>query len=69
MSNGPTGLGVEFRPEKKLNISFSKKDYCAYKFECKEHLNIKTLCWNCIWMEKFDVPEIIKGVIKNGSKL
>ena len=63
MSNGPIGLG-EFKGERKLNIEFRRGDYCAYKGTCKEYLNIKTLCWNCIWMEKFDVPVIIEGEIK-----
>lgn len=64
MSNGPIGLGEEFKGERKLNIGFERLDYCAYKGLCKEYLNIKTLCWNCIWMEKFDVPTIIEGEIK-----
>jgi len=64
MSNGQVGLGKEFNGERKLNIEFKKKDYCAYTGDCKEYLNIKNLCWNCIWMEKFDVPTIIEGEIK-----
>lgn len=67
MAKVPTGLGTEFKAERKLNIKLKKKDYCAYEGDCKEYLNIRTLCWNCIWMEEFDIPAIIEEKIKNGN--
>lgn len=67
MAKGPTGLGKEFKAERRVNIKFERKDYCAYEGICKEYLNIKTLCWNCIWMKKFDVPAIVEEEIKNGK--
>ena len=67
MAKGPVGLGKEFKAEKKINLKFERKDYCAYEGTCREYLNISTLCWNCIWMEEFDVPAIIEENIKNGK--
>ena len=63
MAEVPTGLGQEFKAERRVNLKFERKDYCT----CKEYLNISTLCWNCIWMEKFDVPAIVEENIKNGK--
>lgn len=67
MAKGPTGLGQEFKAERKINIRFGRKDYCTYMGTCRQHLNLKKLCWNCIWMEKFDVPAIVEEEIKNGK--
>jgi hypothetical protein len=67
MSSGPTGLGSKFKPMQKIRINLDKKHWCIYKGECKEELNLTTLCWNCIWMQKFDIPALLEGEIKNGK--
>lgn len=64
MANEPTG---EFIGVRKINIILSKKDWCSYKGECKEGLNIKSLCWNCRWMNKFDIPALVGEILKNGN--
>lgn len=56
---------LNFRAEKKTNINFKKKDWCRYKGECKEDLNLHCLCWHCIHMGKFDVPHLIEENLEN----
>lgn len=68
MSNGPIGLGEPFAPLERLNIKFEKNDYCTFKGDCREYLNITTLCGHCIWMQKFDMPKLVEGVVlENGN--
>jgi hypothetical protein len=69
MSNGPTRLGSKFKPMRKINVQIDKKHWCVYKGECKEYLNISTLCWNCMWMQKFDIPALVEGEIKNDKRM
>ncbi len=67
MSKGPSGIGSkEFIGIRKINIKLSKEDWCMYEGKCKEELNIKTLCWNCIWMNRFDIPALVEEELKNG---
>ncbi len=65
MSNGPTMTGsTEFIGVRKINIKLSKIDWCKYEGECREELNIKSLCWNCVWMQRFDIPTLVEEEIK-----
>ena len=66
MSKAPTGLGSQFKPMQKISVKLDKNQWCTYKGECKEELNLTTLCWNCIWMQKYDIPALLEGEIKNG---
>ena len=65
MSNGPIGTGSNFRPMQKINVKMNKKHWCTYEGECKEELNITPLCWNCIWMQKFDMPSLVEEEVRN----
>ena len=67
MSNGPTGTGSNFRPMQKINVKMSKEHWCTFRGECKQELNITTLCWNCIWMQKYDIPPLVEEELKNAN--
>jgi len=68
MSNGPCGADSDFKAEKRFNIVLGIRDWCSYKGECRQDLNIASLCYNCKWMEKFDIPALIGEKLKDGSK-
>jgi hypothetical protein len=71
MSNGPTMIGSNCVFMKRLNFKLNKKDWCSYEGECKEGLTISknSLCWNCKYMKKFDIPTLIEEELKNGSNI
>ncbi len=65
MSSGPTEIGetlIKVTKKGRINIKLEKKDWCMYKGECDHELTVskQCICWYCTWMQKFDIPEMIK---------
>ena len=53
---------------KRVNLNLTKKDWCGYKGECLQHLNITNgLCYHCCWKIPIDIPAMIKERVKNGN--
>lgn len=65
MSNGPISTGetcIDVIKKGRMNIKIIKKEWCGYKGECENEMILDgdKICWHCIYMKKFDIPQIIR---------
>jgi len=54
---------------KRVNLDLTRKDWCSYKGECLQRLNVTNgLCYHCRYKIPLDIPKMIKEYLKNGEK-
>jgi hypothetical protein len=66
MSTDPTGVNGSTGERIRVNVYFKREDYCRYDGDCKIRYTLidNDLCWNCIYMDRFDVPKLIEKALE-----